>query len=66
MKDSTKRFFNEPLFTALEVILEIAAHTDRGHVVAAPRIAAELNLSLSYTEKLAKSLNCASLIKAER
>jgi len=66
MTASKRRLFTEPLFAALEVLLEIAQQTEREQVIPAPKVAAELNISVSYVEKLARDLSRAGLIKAER
>lgn len=66
MNASSKRLFTEPLFTGLEIILEIAGQTEAGQVLPTPRIASELGLSVSYVEKIARDLSRAALIKAER
>ncbi|HTK83711.1 MAG TPA: Rrf2 family transcriptional regulator [Patescibacteria group bacterium] len=66
MNASKRRLFAEPLFAALEVLLEVARQTETERVVPVPKIAAALNISVSYVEKLARDLGRAGLIKAER
>src|SRR6478609_4395764 len=61
-----RKLFNEPLFTALGVLLEVPHDVADASAVPARVIAAGLDVSLSYIEKLTSHLLRAGLLKSVR
>jgi Rrf2 family protein len=61
-----RKFFTEPLFNAIAVLLELSIDPHNSNPISAPTLAAGLDMSVSSVEKIASDLLKAGILKSVR